>query len=320
MVNKSGHLGFFTCLEDFLACGASTDPEQNIVMTPKSKKKAACDAITDSRSPTHASTNDDAITNARSQETLMEDNETEANKLKVDTDVPSIEVIQKLLVTDLWSDDKEIVCQALNLALIVFQNDPRPSKMRDIANSGAPTTILGVMYKFDNDSKVLAKASALLAECSRSNIRFADSCVRVGAIATICQAMDSFPKKPSLNYAGCHAIYELLTSTTYRATACSHIILRSLVNAASEFRGSSKLQFHVVAIIELLMDFRGHQNLLDSGVMEIMGAVYSDQTSQPETKRVAKSIIAKLLVDDESSIATSKQVASTSCVRQCLCD
>jgi hypothetical protein len=191
--------------------------------------------------------------------------------------------------------------------------------MKDIANSGAPTTILGVMYKFDNDTKVLAKASALLAECSRSNIRFADSCVRVGAIATICQAMDNFPKKPSLNYAGCHAIYELMTSTTYRATASSHILLLSLVNAANQFRGSEKLQFHVVAAIEMLTEFRSHQNMLEAGVMEILGAVYSDPSSLPEAKRAAKSIIAQLLVDDESSITTGKQVASTSCMmRQCL--
>ena len=203
---------------------------------------------------------------------LRED--TSAEPLQDDSE----KTIIKLLLSDVWSGNEQIVECSLKLINICLERDP--SAARAMVPVGGHSVMLGIMKKWRSHAKIQAHACHFLGKCcaSPNNKAFADAALKYGAFQKLNRALLKFPKYLMVQTAACQAIEQMLLVCTDHKTVVEGINVVLIVAAMQTFGVTAPLQKAGAGILHQLTTTNDDpviaRTIITTGGLEVLSAAY----------------------------------------------
>lgn len=189
----------------------------------------------------------------------------------------SEKTIIKLLLSDVWSGNEQIVECSLKLINICLERDP--SAARAMVPVGGHSVMLGIMKKWSSNAKIQAHACHFLGKCCAApdNKAFADAALKYGAFQKINRALFKFPKYLMVQTAACQAIEQMLLVCTDNKTVVEGINVALIVAAMQTFSGMAPLQKAGAGILHQLTSTKDPvftRTIITTGGLEALSAAY----------------------------------------------
>lgn len=126
----------------------------------------------------------------------------------VPPEISTLSPIQKHLRFDLWSDDKNLVEQALKQLADSCQssNQNCHENRATVQQEGGASIIVGVMRKWYSVSGIQAEGCRAVSNTGLGNKDFKKSAKEAGALEAIISAMKNYPSNPVVQTLGCVAL------------------------------------------------------------------------------------------------------------------
>lgn len=229
-------------------------------------------------------------------------------------DATNLEVVPKLLLTDIWSEDASVVLHALEIIgeLCRCVDDDNPNQVRDaitnrklVRQVGGHLALVLVMRKWRHSSVIQAEGCFVLGSAAMDN-DFTSAAVEVGAIDAVLGAMRLHPHEEVVQLYGCGAL--LVISLESLATA-KHLVLElkaldTLTAALYNFPNSSDIEDLTCQIFLSLSEYPQMKGpLIKAGAIRAIGSVFERYATEENggfcdsksVEEMAKETIERLL-------------------------
>ena len=189
----------------------------------------------------------------------------------------SEQTIIKLLLSDVWSGNEQIVECSLKLINICLEKDPTSAQA--MVPVGGHTVMLGIMKKWRNSAKIQAHCCHFLGKCSSvpNNTAFADAALKYGALHKIHKALIKFPKYLMVQTTACQALEQMLLVCIDHKAVVDGINVALVVSAMKTLALSAPLQKAGVGILQQLTTTSDPvlvRTIVTTGGLEVLGGAY----------------------------------------------
>lgn len=192
-----------------------------------------------------------------------------------------VEPIPKLILTELWKDDKARVGNGMkHLANLCFHDDNhnhnnRQANRQAVYEAGGIATVVGAMIKWDQNAAITAEGCRTLHNVTMDNLVYQDSAVKVGALEIVLAAMRRFTNDRYIQRVGCGALHALSKNSLNHAM---HLIIeldgmRAMVSCMKAFPDSRRLQMWACFAMEDISRWEMlKDHLVDAGALVALAA------------------------------------------------
>ena len=197
----------------------------------------------------------------------------------------SLDVLPKLLLTDIWSHDCDVVLKSLETIgeMCRTRDDEDPTQERIVSTNrkivrqaGGHLAIVLTMRRWIRSSTIQAEGCFALGAAGMDS-NFTSAAVEVGAIGAVLSAMKTFPDDEAVQLYGCGAL--LVISLENQATARHLVVdlkaLDTIIAALHRFPTSVDIEDLACQIFLSLSEWPDLKKaLVKSGAIRALGSVF----------------------------------------------
>ena len=214
--------------------------------------------------------------------------------------------MQQIFLIDLWSDDCEIVKNAINQLNLMCSGNSNKDKDHNraaIVRIGGSATLVATMLKWHTHAKIQAEACQALQNVAFKNVDFKTNAKDTGVLHAIVWAMEHHPHDSDVQASACGALANFV-ATAANTDCIVHELngIEHIIGAMTRFKENAKLQqFACLALDNLLkgnLEFK--QAIVDAGGRRVLfDAIENHNSPSKEHSKYlqerASSALAKLL-------------------------
>ena len=214
--------------------------------------------------------------------------------------------MQQLFLVELWSDDCEIVRNAINQLNLMCSGNSNKDKDHNraaIVRIGGSATLVAAMLKWHAHPKIQAEACQALQNVAFKNAEFKTSAKETGILHAVVWAMEHHPDDCDVQASACGALANFVAAAA-NADCIVHDLngIEHVISAMTRFKENAKLQqFACLALDNLLKcnpEFK--QVIVDAGGRRVLfDAIENNNCPSTEHSKYlqerACSALAKLL-------------------------
>jgi hypothetical protein len=213
-----------------------------------------------------------------------------------DHPVARLDPIPKIILTELWQNDKARVRAGLKqLANLCFPTAEPQNRgpattvvvncnRRAVYEAGGYAAIVGAMIRWMNSPDIGAEGcralhNATTMDSNNNNCHSAvyrDSAVKVGALEIVLATMRRFSNDRYVQRVGCGALYSLVKNSCKHATRLVTELdgMKTIVTGMQSFPDSRRLQMWACFVIEDLTQWETtlNEHIVDSGALVVLAA------------------------------------------------